>query len=84
MQNAEARNSDLMERHTVAQNAVMNMGDKMKFCPKCGSTNIEWVLPQDWSKWECRNCGYIGPLIIEDGKMAEEIRKEYLKKQKEI
>lgn len=57
---------------------------KMKFCPKCGSTNIEWVLPQDWSKWECRNCGYIGPLIIEDGKMAEEIRKEYLKKQKEI
>ncbi len=56
----------------------------MKFCPKCGSTNIEWVLPQDWSKWECRNCGYIGPLIIEDGKMAEEIRKEYLKKQKEI
>jgi len=74
----------LMERHTVVQNAVMNMGDKMKFCPKCGSTNIEWVLPQDWSKWECRNCGYIGPLIIEDGKMAEEIRKEYLKKQKEI
>ena len=74
----------MMERHTVVQNAVMNMGDKMKFCPKCGSTNIEWVLPQDWSKWECRNCGYIGPLIIEDGKMAEEIRKEYLKKQKEI
>jgi DNA-directed RNA polymerase subunit M len=74
----------LTEKLTVAQNADMNMGDKMKFCPKCGSTNIEWVLPQDWSKWECRNCGYIGPLIIEDGKMAEEIRKEYLKKQKEI
>lgn len=74
----------MMERRTVVQNADMSMGDKMKFCPKCGSTNIEWVLPQDWSKWECRNCGYIGPLIIEDGKMAEEIRKEYLKKQKEI
>jgi hypothetical protein len=33
----------------------MNTGDKMKFCPKCGSTNIEWVLPQIWSKWECRD-----------------------------
>jgi hypothetical protein len=49
----------------------------MKFCPRCGSSDIEWVLPQDWSKWECKNCGYIGPLIIEDGKIAEEIRKDY-------
>ena len=73
-----------MVRLIVVQNADMNTGDKMKFCPKCGSTNIEWVLPQIWSKWECSDCGYIGPLIIEDGKMAEEIRKEYLKKQKEI
>ena len=31
----------------------------VKFCPRCGSDNIEWVLPQTWSKWECRNCGYI-------------------------
>ena len=49
----------------------------LKFCPKCGSKNIEWILPQDWSKWECRNCGYIGTFIIEDGEIAEEIKKEY-------
>jgi DNA-directed RNA polymerase subunit M len=56
----------------------------MKFCPKCGSTNIEWVLPQTWSKWECRDCGYTGVLIIEDGKLADELRKEYLKKKENI
>ena len=49
----------------------------MKYCPKCGSSNIEWVLPQDWSKWECRDCGYMGSFIIEDGKIAEKIRKDY-------
>ena len=56
----------------------------MKFCPKCGSTNIEWVLPQTWSKWECRDCGYTGALIIEDGKLADELRREYLKNQSKI
>ena len=56
----------------------------MKYCPRCGSSNIEWILPQDWSKWECKDCGYIGSLIahpniqrIEDGVIAEKIRKDY-------
>lgn len=49
----------------------------MKFCPRCGSSNIEWVIPQTWSKWECRQCGYIGPLIIEDGIIAEQLQKDY-------
>ncbi|RLF28769.1 MAG: hypothetical protein DRN05_03270 [Thermoplasmata archaeon] len=52
----------------------------MRFCPICGSPNIDWVLPQDWSRWKCKECGYIGTLIVEDGKIADEIRKEYLKK----
>ena len=55
----------------------------MKFCPRCGSPNIEWLLPQIWSKWECKDCGYIGSLVIEDSIIAEEIRKQYLKKKKE-
>jgi len=52
-----------------------------RFCPQCGSTNIDWLIPQIWSKWECKDCGYIGALIIEDGKIADEIRKEYMKKE---
>jgi len=53
----------------------------IKFCPKCGSTNVYWAsgLPQLWSVWECRDCGYRGSLIIEDGKLAEKIRGKYLR-----
>ena len=54
------------------------------FCPKCGSTNIFWAsgLPQLWSIWECRDCGYRGAFIIEDSKLAQKIRKEHLKQKK--
>jgi transcription factor S len=51
----------------------------MKFCPRCGSADVEWVLPQDWSKWECKHCGYIGPFIIEDGEIAKKIKEDYEK-----
>ncbi|MCP8310349.1 MAG: hypothetical protein L6N94_02485 [Candidatus Methylarchaceae archaeon HK01M] len=60
------------------------MKDKrvMKFCPRCGSTDIFWAsgLPHLWGLWECRECGYRGPFIIEDGKLARKIREDYLKK----
>lgn len=48
-----------------------------KFCPRCGSKEIGWPLPHDRQKWECKECGYIGAFIIEDGEMAEAIRKDY-------
>ena len=54
-----------------------------KFCPVCGSYDIEWELPHTWSRWRCRSCGYIGELIIEDGEMAKEIRKDYLRRKAE-
>jgi DNA-directed RNA polymerase subunit M len=55
---------------------------KTKFCPKCGSTNVFYAsgLPQLWSIWDCRNCGYRGALILEDGKLAAKLRKEWIKK----
>ena len=54
----------------------------VKFCPKCGAANVFWAsgLPQLWSIWECRNCGYRGALIIEDGELAEKLREEYTRK----
>ena len=53
-----------------------------KFCPKCGSTNVFWAsgLPQLWSTWECRNCGYRGVLILEDSMLAEKLGKDYARK----
>ena len=52
----------------------------MKFCPKCGSANIDWLIPYDRQKWQCKNCGYIGAFIVEDGKIADKIREDYDKK----
>ncbi|MDH5451310.1 MAG: hypothetical protein OEX77_10520 [Candidatus Bathyarchaeota archaeon] len=58
---------------------------RIKFCPKCGSTNIQWAsgLPQLWSIWECRDCGYRGAFIVEDSTLAEKIREKFLKAVKE-
>ncbi len=53
---------------------------EMLYCPVCGSPNVEWLLPQMWSKWVCKDCGYIGVLILEDGKIAAELRKEWKEK----
>jgi len=50
---------------------------RIKFCPKCGSTNINFLIFFRPSIWNCLNCGYQGALIVEDGKLAERIRKRY-------
>ena len=49
----------------------------VKHCPQCGSSNIEWIIPHDRSKWQCRDCGYIGALIVENGRFAEELEKNW-------
>jgi transcription factor S len=54
-----------------------------KFCPKCGSTDVFWAqgMPQFWSLWDCRDCGYRGPVILEDGNLAEKLKEEWKKKE---
>ena len=56
-----------------------------KFCPRCGSTDIYWAqgMPQFWSTWDCKNCGYNGAFILEDGNMAEKLQEEWKTKNKE-
>ncbi len=69
-------------QNSFLQGTVMKEDEKqVKFCPKCGSKNIQWArgLPQLWSIWECKDCGYYGAFIVEDGKLAEKIREEFLK-----
>jgi len=65
----------------MAEDAEENSGVPQKFCPNCGSSNIDWTLPQTWSKWQCRDCGYIGAFIVEDGRIADQIQKEYRERQ---
>jgi len=38
-------------------------------------------LPQFWSLWECRKCGFRGALILEDGKLAAKLRSEWKNKE---
>ena len=53
-----------------------------KFCPKCGSTDVFWAqgLPQLWSLWQCKNCGYHGALILENGNLAAKLTEEWKSK----
>jgi DNA-directed RNA polymerase subunit M len=71
----------LIERN----NRNKRMSDRIKYCPTCGSTNIFWAsgFPQLWSLWECKECGYRGPLVLEDGKLGAKLRKEWKKKPQE-
>ncbi|WP_409199447.1 hypothetical protein [Methanobrevibacter sp. DSM 116169] len=57
----------------------------LKICPRCGSTDVDWVIPQIWSMWECKNCSYTGPIIEGDKELSDEIKEdwEYLKKNKD-
>jgi DNA-directed RNA polymerase subunit M len=50
---------------------------EMKFCPRCGSTNINFLVFYRPSIWRCLDCGYEGALIVEDGKLARKIRERY-------
>jgi len=57
----------------------------MKICPRCGSKNVDWIIPQNWSVWECKDCDYTGPIIEGNKRIAEEIKEDYevtLKKEK--
>ncbi|AMK15531.1 hypothetical protein [Methanobrevibacter olleyae] len=46
---------------------------KRHICPRCGSSNIDWIIPQVWSRWVCKDCSYTGPAIEADDDLADEI-----------
>jgi hypothetical protein len=50
---------------------------KIKYCPKCGSSNLNVLVFYRPSMWKCLDCGYEGAFVIEDGRLAEKIRDKY-------
>ena len=48
-----------------------------KICPRCGSDNIEWIIPQNWSMWSCNNCDYTGAIIEGDAELKKQIEKRW-------
>ncbi len=55
-----------------------------KMCPRCGSKNVKWIIPQNWSTWECHDCDYTGPIIEGNKELSEEIHEAYIELQKNI
>ncbi len=49
----------------------------MKHCPKCGSTNINFLVFYRPSTWKCLDCGYEGAFIVEDSRLSEGIHEHY-------
>ena len=48
-----------------------------KICPRCGSKNIDWIIPQNWSQCVCKDCDYTGPVIEGNDELIEEIKMAY-------
>lgn len=57
---------------------------KLKVCPRCGSSNIKWIIPQNWSMSSCQNCSFTGPVIEVDEETQKEIEKYWSNNKEKI
>jgi DNA-directed RNA polymerase subunit M len=53
---------------------------KAKFCPRCGSPRIDFLIYYRPSLWKCQECGYEGSFLIEGVELARKIRESYKKR----
>jgi DNA-directed RNA polymerase subunit M len=70
-------------KKSMEKSKNMQIASQIKFCPKCGSPNINCLVFYRPSMWKCLDCGYEGALIVEDGTLAEKIREKYQKTHEE-
>jgi hypothetical protein len=63
-----------------------NGKSRIRFCPKCGSTNLKWLsgLPHLWPYIECIECGHRGIYLTGDRDLIAAVREGYLRKKPEI
>jgi hypothetical protein len=55
--------------------------ERIKCCPKCGSTNINFLVFYRPSIWKCSDCGYESAFIIEgDCELVEKLQECYRKR----
>lgn len=65
----------------VEQESKKPIGDL--HCPKCGSSRLYYFIGFKAGQiFVCKDCGYQGPLVIEDGELAGEIRGRWIEKRK--
>lgn len=52
-------------------------------CPRCGSYRLFYFIGFKAGQiFVCKDCGYQGALVIEDGKIAVEIRRRWAERRK--
>ena len=51
----------------------------IKFCPRCGSPNMNVLVFYRPSIWKCLDCGYEGTFVVQDGELASKIREKHQK-----
>ncbi|MBS7625203.1 hypothetical protein KEJ29_06480 [Candidatus Bathyarchaeota archaeon] len=65
-----------MEKIKAISRTLNNIGlrfshhkNRISVCPRCGSRNIglsskfdAWLMPK---RYACRDCGYVGPIVLE-------------------
>ena len=61
----------------------MEKEEETKVCPVCGSVDLYYEAGETVGfVYHCKNCGYIGSLVIEANKeMVQAIKDEYAKKE---
>ena len=58
---------------------------RVKFCPNCGSKEIELVAGGNIGMYECKNCGFMGSIFPEidvKEKSENKLKKKARKKKK--
>ena len=52
-------------------------------CPECKSSSVTLQIGFEIGNYQCKKCGYIGSLIIDDKRKLDQKGKEILKDMKE-
>ncbi len=55
---------------------------KVKFCPKCGSEEVQMVIGGQMGLWECKKCRYRGSIFPEKELTFEKIKTKEKRKKK--
>ena len=45
-------------------------------CPKCKSASITPYMGAQFGKYECKKCGYLGVIVIEEDLKKDKVRKK--------